>query len=264
MSQRYDVLFEQCKEQNRLAWIPFVMLGYPTLDKSYEYILNLIDAGADALEIGIPFSDPVADGPVIQEAARVALEQGITVAQCLATLAKVRDKHAAVPMGLLIYANLAYRPGISNFYNHVAQSGVDSVLIADVPGIEAEPFAEAAYAADVDPVFIAPPNASEQSLELLVKYCRGYTYVVSRAGVTGNHQQVEYPLDVLQELKTRQAPPAVLGFGISQPEHVVKAAELGFAGVISGTAVIKIMQLDPDNAGPALMKFSRSMRAACE
>lgn len=262
MSGRYTQMFERLEREQRIAWIPFIMLGYPSVDQSIRDIQVLIDSGADALEIGIPFSDPVADGPVIQDAARLALEQEIHVSDCLDALYKIQQQNAVVPIGLLVYANLVYRPGIERFYQLASEAGVDSVLIADVPVDEASRFTDIAMSQGIDPVFIAPPNADDTSLDKLTQYCRGYTYVVSRPGVTGNHKSVAYPVDVLRQLKEKSAPPAVLGFGISKPEHVSKAVELGFDGVISGTAVVKIIQAHGEGAAERLREFSLSMRAA--
>ena len=264
MSSRYDTMFARLNEKKRVAWIPFVMLGFPTLEKSYEYIELLIREGADALEIGIPFSDPVADGTVIQNAARIALEQGVTVADCLALLGRIRSNYPDTPMGLLLYANLVYKPGIEHFFKELGELGVDSALIADSPISEGARFAIPAKENNVAPVFIAPPNATEQTIRNLVELCEGYTYVVSRPGVTGNHVDVEYPLEVLSLLRELKAPPAVLGFGISQPEHVTNAVAAGFDGVISGTAVIRIMADTENDPVSALTAFSRSMSAACQ
>lgn len=262
MTSRYDAMFDRLEGQNEIAWIPFIMLGYPSLEQSLNDIQTLIDSGADALELGIPFSDPVADGPVIQDAARIALESGIKVTDCLHGLKSIRDKNPDIPIGLLVYANLVYKPGINNFYQMASANGVDSILIADVPVNEASLFVPYAESHHIDPVFIAPPNATDESLDMLVNNCKGYTYVVSRPGVTGNHQTVEYPLQTLHQLQQKNAPPAVLGFGISQPEHVTDAIGAGFKGVISGTAVIKIIHEHGSSASQHLKQFSHSMKAA--
>ena len=262
MTSRYDQMFANLEQKGELAWIPFIMLGYPSLEQSLSDIQTLIEAGADALELGLPFSDPVADGPVIQDAARIALESGIKVSDCLNGLRIIRDNNPDVPIGLLVYANLVYKPGINNFYQTASQNGVDSILIADVPVNEAGHFVSFAESNSIAPVFIAPPNATEQSLDLLVENCRGYTYVVSRPGVTGNHQSVEYPRETLSKLQEKGAPPAVLGFGISKPEHAKDAADAGFNGVISGTAVIKIIHEHGENSAQHLQQFSIAMKAA--
>ena len=261
---RYLKMFESLEQKNQIAWIPFVMLGYPDLPSSISYIETFIENGADALEIGIPFSDPVADGVLIQEAARVALENEVTVKDCLSCLAEVRDKYPEVPMGLLVYANLVYRPGIETFYLRCSDVGVDSVLIADVPLLESKPFVEAANNANVDAVFIAPPNASDETLLEVSKQESGYTYVVSRPGVTGDYTQVEYPEKIVNRLLEYNAPPPVLGFGISQPEHVLTAVKLGFKGVISGSAITRIISKNEATLMEDLKAFSLTMKSATQ
>ena len=209
---------------------------------SISFIETFITNGADALEIGIHFSDPVADGVLIQEAARVALEEGTSVEDCFAALTRIRDNYPNIPIGLLTYANLVYRPGIDNFYSKCQSAGVDSVLIADVPLCESEAFINAADNASVDAVFIAPPNASDKTLQDISKLKGGYTYVVSRAGVTGDKNKVEFPVNVVNSLLDNNAPAPVLGFGISKAKHVRSAASYGFKGVISGSAITRIIR----------------------
>jgi len=259
---RYTKVFRSLEQQHQIAWIPFIMLGYPDLKSSVKYIETFIENGADALEIGIPFSDPVADGPLIQESARVALENGTTVKGCLNAIAELRKKYTDIPIGLLMYANLVYRPGLSNFYNRCHTAGVDSVLIADVPLLEAKPFVVAANSAKVDAIFIAPPNASDETLKTVSKQTGGYTYVVSRPGVTGDNTAVEYPEKVISSLLEYQAPSPVLGFGISKPEHVTKAISLGFKGVISGSAITRIISSGNETVINDLKEFSQKMKSA--
>jgi len=238
---RYPEIFAELEKKQEMAWIPFVMLGYPDMESSISFIETFIKNGADALEIGIPFSDPVADGVLIQEAARVALEVGTRVEDCFSALSRIRNKFPDIPIGLLTYANLVFRPGIANFYTQCQSAGVDSVLIADVPLCESEAFIKAADAASVDAVFIAPPNASESILQEISKLNSGYTYVVSRAGVTGDKNKVKFPVNVINSLLEHNAPAPVLGFGISKAKHVRSAASYGFKGVISGSAITRII-----------------------
>ena len=160
---RYDAMFALHARRNEGAFVPFVMLGDPDLERCEEVIDILVRSGADALELGIPFSDPIADGPVIQEAARRALTGGVTPGGCFELLARVRQKYPELPVGLLVYANLVFHKGIETFYQRCARAGVDSVLVADVPVREASPFVDAARAQKIAPVLIAPPNASEKA-----------------------------------------------------------------------------------------------------
>jgi tryptophan synthase alpha chain len=263
MSNRYQQCFNALNERDEMAWIPFMMLGYPTMDKSVELIKALIDSGADALELGIPFSDPIADGKMVQIAAKKALSAGATVKGCMQALKEIRAYHADIPIGLLTYANLVYRPGAQQFYLACQQAGVDSVLVADVPVQEVAPFKAAANAHDIQSVLIAPPNADKQCLKAISELSQGYTYMVSRPGVTGDGSEVAYPVKVLNQLLEFQAAPPVLGFGISQPEHMAKAKSLGFKGAIAGSAVIRVIEdnIDGDPISP-LKDYAIGMKQA--
>ena len=263
---RYQLCFSALQEKNQGAFVPFVTLGDPTPALSLQIIDALIAGGADALEIGIPFSDPLADGPTIQGANLRALNANVTPTACFALLAQVREKHPNIPIGLLVYANLVFSNGIDNFYAKCQQAGVDSVLIGDVPLRESQEFREAAQRADIAPIFICPPNADEALLKELATSGKGYTYLLSRAGVTGTDKRAEQPLAHLTEkLKTYNAPPALQGFGISEPKQVKDAISNGAAGAISGSAVVQIIEKNleqPDVMLKALTQFVKEMKAA--
>ena len=263
---RYQLLFNRLAEKNEGAFVPFVTIGDPTPEQSMNIIDTLIESGADALELGIPFSDPLADGPTIQGATIRALESGTTPAVCFDLLAQIRAKYPEVPIGLLMYANLVFTDGIDTFYKKCAVAGVDSVLIADVPVKESAEFREAAEKHGVHPIFIAPPNADEATLKTVSEFGGGYTYLLSRAGVTGAETKAGMPINhLLESLQAFNAPPALLGFGISEPAQVKEALEAGAAGAISGSAVVKIIEQNLHNH-PAMLdqlgQFISSMKAA--
>jgi tryptophan synthase alpha chain len=218
----------------------FVMLGDPDLETSARILDALVEAGADMLELGLPFSDPVADGPVIQAAAQRARAAGVRTADCFALLAEFRARHSGVPVGLLTYANLVVARGMQAFYASASRAGVDSVLVADVPLIEAAPFAAAARAHRVAPVLIAAANTPPARLAEIAALGEGYTYCVARAGVTGADAEVRLDqAPLLDALRAAHAPPPIFGFGISRPAHVRAALAAGAAGVISGSAIVE-------------------------
>ncbi|MGK4007068.1 tryptophan synthase subunit alpha [Sorangium sp. So ce1036] len=263
---RYDGAFEQLARRKEGAFIPFLMLGDPDLETSARLLRAAVEGGADALEVGIPFSDPIADGPTIQAAAVRALEAGVRPADCIELLARLRADAKDVPIGILTYANLVKHRDLKGFYASVAAAGVDSVLVADVPVRESEPYVTAARAVGVAPVLIAPPNAPEATLQMLAERCSGYTYCVARKGVTGADEQVQLGHGALFEtLRRFGAPPPILGFGISKPEHVRAALEAGAAGVVSGSAVVQRVAAhlgDPEATARAVTGFVREMKAA--
>jgi tryptophan synthase alpha chain len=262
VNDRYGVLFERLRARVEGAFGAFVMLGDPDFETSAAILDALVEGGADMIEVGIPFSDPVADGPTIQAAAERALARGTTPADCFALLAAFRARHPHVPVGVLTYANIVLARGRPAFYRACAAAGVDSVLAADVPAFEAEPFVAAARAEGVAPVMIAATNTPPPTLRGLAELGQGYTYCVARAGVTG--AGTEMRLDhggLFAALAECGAPPPVLGFGISTPDHVRAALASGAAGVISGSAIVKLIEGGAASL-PAVRGFVADMKAA--
>ncbi|MDR0771423.1 MAG: tryptophan synthase subunit alpha [Burkholderiales bacterium] len=265
---RYEAMFARLKEKEEGAFVPFVMLGDPDSETSLAVIDTLVAHGADALELGIPFSDAVADGPVIQRSSYRALTAGVTPAQCLQSLKHIRAKHPDIPIGLLVYANLVVHRDVKTFYREAAEAGVDSVLVADVPVGAAAPFVEAANEAGVAPIFVVPPNADDAIIREIARQGRGYTYFLGRAGVTGVDREMQTPLPArFKALQAAGAAPAIVGFGISTPEHIRAALDAGAAGAIAGSATVAIIEQHlHDKAAmlEALAAFVRKMKAATQ
>lgn len=264
--ERYQQLFNRLAEKKEGAFVPFVTLGDPNPELSLQIIDTLIAAGADALELGIPFSDPLADGPTIQAATLRAFASGVTPGRCFDMLAAIRHKHPNIPIGLLMYANLVFSNGIDAFYQRCAQAGVDSVLVADVPVEESASFRSAAARHNVAPIFICPPNADDELLREIAAHGRGYTYLLSRAGVTGAEKRAELPLHhLIAKLAEYRAAPPLQGFGISEPAQVREAIASGAAGAISGSAIVRIIeqhQQQPETMLANLHAFVSAMKAA--
>ena len=239
---RYSDMFDRLNGEG--AFGAFVMLGDPDLATSVRVLDDLAESGADMIEVGIPFSDPVADGPVIQAAAQRALSAGVRVDDCFDLIAGLRAKHARIPIGILTYANLVVaRP---EFMLDAVESGADSLLIADVPAIEAEPFVLEMEQAGIEPVLIAAANTPAPTLERIARLSKAYTYCVSRAGITGTHAGGQFDSALIGRLKSAGAPPPVFGFGISKPEHVRSALSAGARGVICGSAIVEKAGLGED------------------
>ncbi|MFS2225655.1 tryptophan synthase subunit alpha [Pantoea sp. B65] len=264
--ERYQQLFNRLGAAKEGAFVPFVTLGDPSPELSLKIIDTLVAAGADALELGIPFSDPLADGPTIQGANLRAFAAGVTPAQCFEMLAIIRQKYPTLPIGLLMYANLVFSGGIDNFYARCAAAGVDSVLVADVPVEESAPFRQAALRHNIAPIFICPPNADDDLLREIASHGRGYTYLLSRAGVTGAEKRASLPLQhLVDKLREYHAAPPLQGFGISEPSQVKEAIASGAAGAISGSAIVKIIEknlANPDAMLSELKNFVSSLKAA--
>lgn len=263
---RYDAMFDRLRARGEGAFGAFLMLGDPDIETSARLLRAAAEGGADMLEVGIPFSDPIADGPVIQAAAERALKGGVTPADCFELIGDFREEYPDVPIGILTYANIVFARGRSAFYGASAQVGLDSLLVADVPVFEAEPFVAASRDAAVAPVLIAAPNTPESVLAQIAQLGGGYTYCVARAGVTGADENLSLDHKNLFETLARLgAPPPILGFGISRPDHVRDALKSGAVGVISGSAIVRLIEAnlhDPFAAEDAVSAFVREMKAA--
>lgn len=237
---RYAEMFLRLKQRGEGAFGGFLMLGDPDKATSAGLLDRLVEGGADMVEVGIPFSDPVADGPVIQAAAERALKAGARVDDSFDLIRQFRAKHPAVPVGILTYANLLHARGRERFMTDAAEAGADSILVADVPSLEAEPYSAAAQAAGLELVMIAAPNTPPTVLARIAALSGGYTYCVARAGVTGTSDTLALDHDALfAGLAEAGAPPPILGFGISTPDQVRQALASGAAGVIAGSALVK-------------------------
>ena len=260
---RYGAMFDRLAVRNQAAFGGFLMLGHPDAARCGALLDAMVEGGADMVEVGIPFSDPVADGPVIAAAAKHALEAGVRTADCLTMIADFRARHPEVPIGILTYANIVVARGRERFCDALAEAGADSLLVADVPSIEAAPWAEVAVAAGIDPVLIAAPTTPVPALEKIAKLGRGYTYCVARLGVTGTAQGPALSHRALfDDLARLGAPPPVLGFGISSPEQVAEAVSAGAAGVISGSAIVE--RAGRPDAAREIREFCTAMKAATE
>jgi tryptophan synthase alpha chain len=214
----------------------------------------VIEGGADMVEVGIPFSDPVADGPVIQAAAQRALAAGVRVGDCLELIAALRARHSDVPIGILTYANIVVAR--AGFMRDAAEAGADSLLIADVPALEAEPFTREMEQAGIEPVLIAAANTPDAALARVASLSKAYTYCVSRAGITGTHAGGRFDAGLIDRVKLAGAPPPIFGFGISKPEHVRAALAAGARGVICGSAIVDLASRHGDVAS-----FVQSLKA---
>lgn len=237
---RYSAMFDRLAGKGEGAFGAFLMLGDSDTETSFDCIETVIAGGADMIEVGIPFSDPVADGPVIQAAGSRSLAAGVRTADCFALIARVRERYASIPIGILTYANIVFARGRERFFAEAVDAGADSLLVADLPAFEAEPWTTQMGEAGLDPVLIAASNTPPETLGRIAKLSRGYTYCVTRAGITGAHADARFDGSLIAALKSAGAPPPIFGFGISTSDHVRHALGAGAAGVICGSAIVDL------------------------
>jgi tryptophan synthase alpha chain len=250
---RYAATFERLNGEG--AFGAFLMLGDPDLQTSAALLDAVVAGGADMVEVGIPFSDPVADGPVIQAAAQRALAAGVKLGDCFDLIAGFRSRHRDVPVGILTYANIVVAR--AGFMRDAAEAGADSLLIADVPSLEAEPYIRQMEQAGLEPVLIAAANTPDTTLQRIASQSKAYTYCVSRAGTTGIHSAGRFDRALIERLESAGAPPPIFGFGVSKPDHVRDALAAGARGVICGSAIVGLAARGGDIA-----KFVNALKCA--
>lgn len=254
-------------ELNRAALIPFFVIGDPDFDTSLAVVKTAIDFGADILELGIPFSDPIADGPTIQKADIRARNAGMTVEKARQFIRKVKD-YKDVPIGLLMYYNLIYQYGHEKFFRAFHEAGVNSVLVADLSIDDAEEITAPAIAAGLDTVFMVTPNTTTDRMKLIASKTTGFIYTVSLLGVTGSRESLSGAVqELVNKLKKLTDVPVCVGFGISRPEHAAAVASAGADGVIIGSRIVTLIEQNLENNDKMFAEiaaFLKGIKAAIE
>lgn len=240
MSRTIAQAFARAKQEKRAAFIPFVTGGLPDAQGFARLLLGLEQAGADIIEVGLPFSDPMTDGPVIQESSQLALDRGVTPGSLLAALAELSPK-LQTPIVIMSYYNPILHMGLEEFARRAAAAGARGLIIPDLPPEEAKPWDAAANAADLDTIFLATPTTDDQRLPLVLAQCRGFLYYVSMTGVTGAALEVGGPLlERLAQVRAASPLPVAVGFGVGTPEQAAALAQ-DADGVIVGSAIVRRM-----------------------
>jgi len=259
---RLEDAFKGC---GRTAFIGYLVAGDPTPDESVIIARHLLACGVDILEIGIPFSDPVADGPTLQKANERALCAGATPETAFAMSRTLRHGSDA-PLVLMTYANIVYHRGIDRFYAEAQSAGIDGILIVDMPLEEAEPALNAACREDIDQIFLIAPTTSPARIARIAAAAAGYVYVVSTPGVTGVRGQLLKGVPgTLDTIRQYTSIPLAVGFGISTPAQVHALCAAGADGVIIGSAfadIIERRQTEPEKLYEEIRHFTKTIRAA--
>jgi tryptophan synthase alpha chain len=260
----YTEVFSQLKRQNRAALIPFFVVGDPDFDASLTIVKAAIDAGADILELGIPFSDPIADGPTIQKADVRAMNAGMNVHKALSLVRAVKD-HKDIPVGLLMYYNLIHQYGVDRFFQDFHDAGVNSILVADLSIDDAGEVLGPAESAGLDTVFMVTPNTSGERMKRIASKTTGFIYTVSLLGVTGSRDALSDAVEgLVGKLKALTDVPVCVGFGISKPEHARTVADAGADGVIIGSKLVAMIEdnlSDPGRAATEVAAFLNEVKS---
>jgi tryptophan synthase alpha chain len=237
--------FARRKAEGRPAFVAFLTAGDPSLERTLRAARELDAAGADVLELGVPFSDPLADGPVIQRASERALARGVRLAEVLETVRRIR-RSSELPLLLFSYFNPLLQHGLERLAKDAKQAGVDGVLVTDLPPEEAGEWIAAARGRDLDTVFLAAPTSPDERLRRVAEVSRGFVYAISRTGVTGERQSLSQDARPLVErLRALTDVPVALGFGLSTPEQVAEAGRAA-DGVVVGSALVRFLEEHPE------------------
>ncbi len=263
IKQRFDSL----KQQGRKALIPFITAGDPVPATTVPLMHALVDAGADLLELGVPFSDPMADGPVIQHASERALKNGVTLKDVMAMVAEFRQQDAETPVVLMGYLNPVEVMGYTAFADQAATAGVDGVLTVDLPPEEAEELVAALKSVAIDPVFLLAPTSTEARIDRIADQASGFLYYVSLRGVTGaSNLDMDEVKERLETIRRHTDLPVGVGFGINNPETAAVVA--GFAdAVVVGSAVVRRLAEhidEPSKITSAITAFIKELRTAMD
>ena len=261
--RRIAAAFQAAAGEGRAAFVAYLTAGDPSPDRTPELVAALETAGADVVELGVPFSDPLADGPVNQRAAERALSQGTSLARVLEIAARIR-RTSQVPLVLFTYYNPVHRMGLEAFSGRAADAGVDGVLVTDLSVEDAGPYLRAARGAGLDTVFLAAPTSGRARVEAVARESRGFLYYISRTGVTGDPSDLSASLGgEVKAVRECTDLPVGVGFGISSPEQVRRTAALA-DGVVVGSALVA--RIEEHGSSPDLPErladFARSLAAA--
>ena len=243
-------------ELNRAALIPFFVIGDPDFDTSLKIVKTAVDTGVDVLELGIPFSDPIADGPTIQKADIRAARSGMNMTKAREFIQKVKD-YKDIPIGLLMYYNLVYQYGTEKFFSDFHKAGVNSVLVADLSIDDADEVVGPAVSAGLDTVFMVTPNTEPERMKMIASRTTGFVYTVSVLGVTGSRENLSDMVEgLISKLKNLTSVPICVGFGISKSEHAATIAAAGADGVIIGSKIVGLIEKSLDNREQMLVEIS--------
>jgi tryptophan synthase alpha chain len=249
--------FARSRKEGRTAFVAYLTAGDPSLERTVEAARELDAAGVDVLELGVPFSDPLADGPVIQRASERALRRGTTLARVLEAVRAIR-KRTELPLLLFSYLNPILQYGVDRLAAEGRESGLDGVLVTDLPPEEADGWLPVARKAELDTVFLAAPTSPDERLRRVAEASRGFVYAISRTGVTGERKALsDDARPLVERLKRHTKEPVAIGFGISTPEQFRAAGEVA-DGVVVGSALVRFLEESPEGDLGAQVRWLKS------
>ena len=264
MSRLSDT-FERAKEEGRPVIATFLTVGYPEKESTYGLVGAMVEGGVDIIELGAPFSDPLGEGPTIQKSSQIALDQGITLEDCLECSRDTRARFPGIPIVLMGYYNPILSYGLERFAGEAGESGVDGLIVVDLPLEEAGPLQTTARAQGIDIIFLLAPTSTAERIKGVAQAGTGFVYCVSLTGVTGARRDLSADLsEFLDRVKAETDLPLLVGFGISKKEHVDTVFEMA-DGVAVGSALINLIEgSEPGAREERVREFVRGLRGCVE
>lgn len=257
-----DTLFAGLRRRREAALIPYLPVGYPTRASTLPLLHAAVEAGADLIELGVPFSDPVADGPTIQKASQVALANGVTLRACLDTVAQARRSGIRVPLVLMSYFNPLFNHGLERLAREAAEAGVDGLIVPDLPPEAAGNWTPSLHAAGLRLVYMVAPTTPSRRVQQIAACAPGFLYCVSTTGVTGARQDLSAELPVfLGRVREVTNLPLAVGFGITTVEHVRQVSRLADAAIV-GSALINTIEQHPVRPAAAVEVYLKALKSA--
>jgi tryptophan synthase alpha chain len=253
-------LVSQAFADNKVCFMPYFPVGYPDYETSLYIMEGMAKAGADLIEVGVPFSDPLADGPAIQRATQIALENGTSLPDCVEAIRELRRRGVTIPLMLMSYVNPLIAYGLETLVKDAVEAGISGFIVPDLPADEAENFQALAEAHGLAFVHFLAPTSNEERIALAAERAQGFIYVVSVTGVTGERTEVPPDLkDFIARVRRVAKQPLAVGFGISSPEKAIAIGKIA-DGIIVGTKLVNLAQESPE----AVLNFARDVKQALE
>lgn len=255
--------FAKVAAEGRIALMPYVTVGYPTLERSKKLIKAIVEAGADGLELGVPFSDPLADGATVQRTSQIALDQGTTLVDALKLVEELRAEGVTVPLVLMGYANPFYQYGIEKLAARAVEAGVDAFIVPDLPAEESDEWAIPLRAQGRDLIFFVAPTSTDARLKTTAEKASGFIYCVSLTGVTGARDAMATDLaEYIGRVRAATDLPLVIGFGISTPAHVAEVARIADGAIVASAMINHLDTFSEEDEAEAAVEFIKMMKAA--
>lgn len=254
---RIETTFKKLKAENKKAFIPYIMAGDPDLEKTTEHAMLLTECGADIIELGVPFSDPLADGPTIQRAAERALKAGVTLKKIIPFIKKLRQR-TQVPIVLMTYYNPVFKYGEDAFIKDSVDAGIDGVIIPDLPPEEGKDFIKLSSDANFSAIFLIAPTSTKERIKRIVSSSSGFVYYVSLTGITGSRLALEETFRSHIAAVKKSTKPVAVGFGVSTPEDAKRISQIA-DGVIVGSAIVKKFYEHPSGAKEFIKKLREAI-----